>query len=137
MSEAPGECDPSLEGVVLARVHDLADRGTLSIQTDGGLLVLLIRSKGMIRAFVNACPHHDLPLDYRGPNVLSADGMTIRCTNHDAAFSIEDGAGTSGLGSGCRLDVLPIAIGADGVIRLRSDGTNGSEGRWATAARAG
>ena len=50
MSEAPGECDPSLEGVVLARVHDLADRGTLSIQTDGGLPVLLIRGKGMIRA---------------------------------------------------------------------------------------
>lgn len=83
MTETPGECDPPLEGVVLARVHELADGGTLSLEMDGGLPVLLVRSKGMIRAFVNACPHQDLPLDYRGPDVLSADGMTIRCTNHE------------------------------------------------------
>jgi nitrite reductase/ring-hydroxylating ferredoxin subunit len=127
MSETPGEGDPPLEGVVLARVHELSDGCALSLVVDGGLPVLLVRSKGMIRAFVNACPHQDLPLDYRGPNVLSADGMTIRCTNHQAVFSIDDGAGMSGPGSGCRLDVLPIAVGADGVIRLRRGGMNGSE----------
>jgi nitrite reductase/ring-hydroxylating ferredoxin subunit len=80
---------------------------------------LVVASRGTVRAFVNICPHQDLPLDYRAANVISADGAMLRCTNHDAAFSIEDGSGVQGLGVGRKLDVIPIETGDDGLIRVQ------------------
>jgi nitrite reductase/ring-hydroxylating ferredoxin subunit len=106
----------------LAHRDQLREHATLSIQVDseaGALPVLLVVSGGTVRAFINICPHQDLPLDYRGANVISADGTMLRCSNHDAAFSIEDGSGVQGLGVGRKLGVIPIEIGADGFIRVQ------------------
>ena len=44
-----------------------------------------------MRAYRNLCPHHWLPLTYRSPKILSADGTRLRCSNHGAQFSVEDG----------------------------------------------
>jgi len=107
---------------VLARRDQLGEHATLSIQVGceaGELPILLVASRGTVRAFVNICPHQDLPLDYRAANVISADGTMLRCTNHEAAFSIEDGSGVQGLGVGRKLDVIPIETSADGFIRVQ------------------
>jgi len=53
--------------------------------------------------------------------VLSADGTILRCTNHDAAFRAEDGAGVEGHGLNCGLDTIPIAVDGDGWIRVHVD----------------
>ena len=44
------------------------------------------------RAYVNACPHQYLPLDFHGPEVLSGDGMRLICSAHQACFGAADGS---------------------------------------------
>lgn len=108
-------------GTALGHRDDLVDRSARSVLIDsgkGGFPVLLVASKGMIRAFVNSCPHQDLPLDYRSSDIISADGAIVLCSNHQAGFRIDDGIGVLDLGHDCDLDVIPITIDADGTIRI-------------------
>ena len=51
----------------------------------------VVRRGDDVRAWRNLCPHQWLPLTYRSPNILSADGLRLRCSNHGAEFSSEDG----------------------------------------------
>lgn len=97
---APGAClAPS----------DRVGEGEAATLTLGAFPVLLVRSGAGLRGFVNACPHQYLPLDHRGGRVLSADGTTLRCTNHGAGFDAATGAGVEGLGLGCALAEIPLA----------------------------
>jgi nitrite reductase/ring-hydroxylating ferredoxin subunit len=100
-------------GTRLCAVTDLPGRGTLGVQV-GGFPVLLVQAGGL-RAFVNACPHRFLPLDYRG-RVLSADGEVLRCSNHAAGFDAETGMGIDGYGQGCWLDPVPVEVRDDGQV---------------------
>lgn len=103
-------------GTPLASAADVPEGGTLCV-TLGPFPVVLARGAAGLRAFVNACPHQYLPLDHKGDRLLSADGATLRCTNHSAGFDAESGEGTEGLGQGCALDAIPV-VEADGVIRV-------------------
>lgn len=94
-------------GTTLAKHADIPDPGTLSVEV-AGFPVLLARVNGHIHAYVNACPHQFLPLDYRSAQVLSADATILRCTNHAAGFCVETGQGVDGLGQGYALDPIPV-----------------------------
>ncbi len=73
-----------------------------------GFPLLLVRSADGLRAYVNACPHRFLPLDWRSGNILSGDGRVLRCSNHDAGFDAGTGQGIDGFGAGCALDPVPV-----------------------------
>ena len=103
------------EGTTLCAAADIPDPGTLGLDV-AGFPVLLVRTDGVVRAFVNACPHQYLPLDHKGDRLISADATIIRCTNHSAGYRIEDGVGVEGLGLGCALDVIPVRVNAEGVV---------------------
>lgn len=94
-------------GTEISYLSELDDPSTLSIDLNGFPL-LLVQKNGLLHAFVNACPHQYLPLDYKGDKLLSSDGSKLRCTNHNASFDIETGKGVEGLGIGCNLDIVPI-----------------------------
>ncbi|TCV73705.1 nitrite reductase/ring-hydroxylating ferredoxin subunit [Neorhizobium sp. R1-B] len=90
----------------------------LSVQTERGIFpLLLVRKSGRVRAFVNACPHQYLPLDYRSDSVLSADGARFLCSAHGAAFDVTTGACLSG-DAAEGLDPVPIAEDANGNLRI-------------------
>lgn len=58
----------------------------LTVTTDrGSFPMIVLRDGDVLRAYVNACPHQYLPLDYRGEMLLSADGLRLLCTAHGAA----------------------------------------------------
>jgi len=101
---------------VLAQSSDVPMGGTKTMMV-GAFPIVFVRGAGGLRAFVNACPHQYLPLDYKGDKLLSTDGKTLRCTNHSAGFSAETGDGTEGLGLGCALDPVPVSESA-GEIRV-------------------
>lgn len=94
-------------GARICAAGDVPASGTLCLDL-AGYPLLLLRVGGRVRAYVNACPHQYLPLDHRGPKLLSADGRVLRCTNHGAGFSAETGEGVEGLGLGCALDPVPV-----------------------------
>ena len=104
-------------GTAVCKLDDVPEPGTLAVDL-AGFPVLLVRANCRLRAFVNACPHQYLPLDHRGDRLLSADSTTVRCTNHQAGFRVEDGSGVEGQRIGCALDRIPIAVGEDGLIRV-------------------
>lgn len=104
-------------GQVICKASDLPSDGVHPIDVDG-FPVFIIKLDANFTAFVNACPHQYLPLDYKGDNLLSADGKIIRCTNHSAGFDIKTGKGVEGLGLGCSLDVMPITQNVNGEILI-------------------
>lgn len=104
-STVPGAPAP---GTRICALADLTD-GIKSLDLDGFPLILVQSHQGL-RAYVNACPHQFLPLDWRSGRVLSPDGAVLRCSNHDAGFDASTGRGFDGLGAGCRLDPVPLHI---------------------------
>jgi len=104
-------------GTLICKISDILDPGTLCLEI-AGYPVLLARRCGTVTAFVNACPHQYLPLNHRGERVLSADGQTLRCTNHGAGFDATTGKGRDGLAVGCALDAIPVRLDRDGSVRV-------------------
>lgn len=96
-------------GQVLCSLSDVPENGNLSVDLDG-FPIIVVRLENGVRGFVNACPHQFLPLDFRSPNILSADRTKLICTNHDATFDIDTGQGLGGYGKGCELDPIPLAL---------------------------
>lgn len=89
-----------------ARVEDAL---CLTVTTDRGAFpMLLVRTGGELRAYVNACPHQFLPLDWRSARILSADGTMLMCSAHGARFAIATGACLGGADEG--LDPVPIRV---------------------------
>ena len=108
----PGAPD---RGTVLCAVNDIVDGQTWCVNV-GDFGIVLVRQGDQIRAFVNACPHQYLPLDYRSDQLVSADGTKLICSNHDATFDIETGQGVGGFGQGCELDAIPVTVSGDEVL---------------------
>lgn len=113
-------------GTRLVRLEELPSGTTRSLTLrgeQGSFPLLLVRlGNGTPLGYVNACPHQYLPLDQRGPRVLSQDGEQLRCTNHDATFSARTGEGTGGLGVGCALDPVPLGVDAEGWLVVGQPG---------------
>ena len=102
-ASAPDEGNP-----VCAR-DDVQGAVALTIETAKGRFpVILVEMAAGVRAYVNACPHQYLPLDYRGGQILSADGTRLMCTSHGAQFDVATGMGVAGEGLGCALDAVPL-----------------------------
>ena len=115
MSTAPGA------GAVLGRLPDFPDGAATPVSYHSGgreVAVLMIRRGTELRAYLDLCPHHYLPLTWRGPRVLSGNGKRLRCTNHGAEFAVADGRGLSGPGSACGLTAVPVRVDEDGTVRV-------------------
>jgi nitrite reductase/ring-hydroxylating ferredoxin subunit len=81
--------------------------------------IVVVRRGAEVRAFRDLCPHQWLPLTYRSPKILSADGTRLRCSNHGAEFSIEDGHPFDAT-LPCGLEPVPVHVDGDGRIVLRA-----------------
>ncbi len=98
-------------GTAICAETDLGAVASVSVAgPHGAFPVLLVRSPSGLRAYVNACPHQYLPLDYRSGAILSGDGSRLLCTNHGAQFDVTTGAGVAGEGLGCALDAVPVRV---------------------------
>jgi nitrite reductase/ring-hydroxylating ferredoxin subunit len=80
--------------------------------------IVVVHSGVQVRAFRNLCPHQWLPLTYRSPNILSADGRRLRCSNHGAEFRVEDGRPLDAV-LPCGLEPVPVQVDAEGRVVLR------------------
>lgn len=100
----PVDIAPDFQGAVAIMLH--SEKGEFPL--------LLVRAGDRLRAYVNACPHQYLPLDYRGPRILSADGARLMCTGHGAQFDAATGAPVSG--ADCALDPVPLVVEGDRVM---------------------
>lgn len=84
-----------------------ADFTGARIVAAGGFGAIVIRDAGGLRGFVNLCPHQFLPLDYHGGQVLTADGLRLICSAHQAQFDATSGELCAGPAD-CGLTPLPL-----------------------------
>jgi len=104
-----------LERTRICALSGVPDGNTLCLDLDG-FPVLLVRFGDVVRAYVNACPHQYLPLDYKGDKLISADKTMLRCSNHAAGFCVDTGKGVEGLGIGDGLAPVPVHVVGDDVL---------------------
>lgn len=109
--EFPGAPDP---GTRICALGDIAGNSQ-GFDLDGFPLII-VRSADGLRAYVNACPHQFLPLDWRSDKIVSGDGKLLRCSNHDAGFDACTGQGVDGFGAGCALDPIPLHVTDDNIF---------------------
>jgi nitrite reductase/ring-hydroxylating ferredoxin subunit len=105
-------------GTVLGPLAAIADGEVTEHSVNPIGSVLLVRRGANVRAWRNLCPHHWLPLTYRSPNVLSADATRLRCSNHGAEFSVDDGRPFDAT-LPCGLEPVPVHIDDEGQVVLR------------------
>jgi nitrite reductase/ring-hydroxylating ferredoxin subunit len=78
---------------------------------------VLVRRGGVLRAYVNSCPHQSTPLETFADKFLNEDGSLLVCSTHGARFRVEDGYCVSGPCQGKRLQPVAITID-DGSIAV-------------------
>ncbi|MEZ5564322.1 MAG: Rieske 2Fe-2S domain-containing protein [Gammaproteobacteria bacterium] len=93
-----GDLDPSLPGAL-----DAQFRGFI-VQVDG-----------LIRAYVNICPHKRHALNAVDDEFLVPGQRLLRCASHGALFEPESGLCVYGPCAGRSLRALPCRVESDGV----------------------
>lgn len=82
--------------------------------------VILVRRDGVLRAYLDACPHHGgTPMAWRTNAYLSGDGQHLCCHSHNALFDIETGDCILGPCLGQSLTAVEIREGDDGTVWAR------------------
>ncbi len=103
----------------LCRVDEIPERGARGFPAPPGRLIGLfaIKGGGMVRVFVNSCPHLGLPLEPVPDRFLDRKGEMIVCSAHGARFRVEDGLCVSGPCLGEALEVVAAEV-VDGVVTV-------------------
>jgi nitrite reductase/ring-hydroxylating ferredoxin subunit len=81
-------------GTALCRLDDIADPGAKGFAFGEGkerFEMFVVRARGGVFGYVNACPHLGATLDTFPDQFLTQDRAYIICSFHGAQFQIEDG----------------------------------------------
>jgi len=96
---------------VVCALHELADPGAKGFTIGRGdwpLRGFVVRHGGVVRAYVNHCPHAGFPLNWTPDAFLAPDAPMILCSMHGALFEVESGLCISGPCQG--LGLRPLAV---------------------------
>jgi nitrite reductase/ring-hydroxylating ferredoxin subunit len=106
---------------VIASGDALAERGRgvgFEVVRDGKTLpAFAIRVEGIVRAYVNACAHQGLQLDWNPGEFFDDDRRFLECTAHGARYDPASGACEGGPCRGKGLVALEI-VERDGHVWL-------------------
>ncbi len=122
--DAGGKPGAGETGDVLCRLADIPDRDSraFTITSNGEEReIFAIRLGDEVFAYVNVCPHRQMPLNWKPDVFLAYDKSRIVCTMHAATFDIRQGHCLTGPCPGQSLESVAIVI-EDGVVRLGTSG---------------
>ena len=68
----------------------------------------VVRIGGVVRAYLNCCPHQHLSLDYGDGEFFTPEGDLLLCRNHGALFEPDTGLCVAGPCYGASLRALPV-----------------------------
>ena len=107
-------------GTVLCALDDIPNPGGrgFDFRADEAIFAgFVIRKGGLLRGYVDSCPHAGWPLAPLPNRYLTRDAEHIFCGGHGALFRPEDGYCTVGPCAGDSLAPWPVQVGPDGLIR--------------------
>lgn len=103
----------------LANMKQLSNAKTLIVNS-GSQSVLLIKHEESVKAYLNNCPHQNVPLNEAYKIDVNPFEKTMKCSVHDAFFNIEDGVCIEGPCWNEALATVDIRIDDKGDIFLGS-----------------
>lgn len=98
--------------IALCHANEIAEGQARGFLVGEGVMrrdVILVRRDGVLRAYVNACPHQGTPLETFPDRFLDQDGLLV-CSTHGARFRVEDGFCVSGPCAGKSLQRLAWTV---------------------------
>ena len=107
---------------VLCRSDDIAEGVARGFVVGAGvsrLDVVLIRTRGVLLAYLNSCPHQLTPLETFPDKFLNEDGTLFVCSTHGARFRIADGYCVSGPCEGKSLSSIAYEV-RDGAVTIEA-----------------
>ena len=114
------DVDPSnFAGQILCHTDDLAETRARDITVVNGEerhAIMVVDWEGVVRAFVNSCPHTRVPLNLIGDRFFDRTGNFLLCATHGAHFRPNDGFCTRGPCRGKRLTPFPVKVKDGNVI---------------------
>lgn len=93
---------------------DIPDGAVVGREISDGtrtLPVILLRTQGQVRAYLNSCPHAGVRLDWRPDDFRDYTGEYLLCSLHGALFEPTTGHCIAGPCRGSRL--VPLGVVAD------------------------
>jgi nitrite reductase/ring-hydroxylating ferredoxin subunit len=110
---------------VIARSEELAERGAgvrFVVERDGRALpAFAVRYDGVVRAYVNACAHRGVELDWEEGSFFDAWRAFLVCTSHGALYDPRDGRCVDGPCKGKALARVAV-VERDGCVFVAPDG---------------
>ena len=81
----------------------------------GGIKLFAVRKDGQVHAYLNNCPHRNVPLEWQADQFLDSSRSLIQCATHGALFLIDSGECVTGPCEGQSLTTLPCREDAQGL----------------------
>lgn len=79
------------------------------------LALIVLRDHGVVRAYLNSCPHTGVRLEMRSDDFFDLEGQSLQCTTHGARFAPGDGRCLAGPCRGQALIRAPVEERTDGL----------------------
>ena len=109
-ADNPARPPPGQRLCALADIPDPGAKG-FRFRVEAKLFAGFVVCKaGVIRGFVDSCPHAGWPLSSLDDRYLTRGGDRILCAGHGAVFRIEDGVCLAGPCSGEMLEPWPVTV---------------------------
>jgi ketohexokinase len=90
----------------------------VSVIEHQGQSIVLARVGDSLKAYVNNCPHANVPLNSMYKVEIDPRELTLKCSVHDAFFRVEDGMCVRGPCHNQALKAVPIIVDAQGRVFL-------------------
>ncbi len=106
----------------LCRLSDLPDGDSQRVDfadDDHASGLCVVRRGRQVFAYLNRCPHQELPMDWQPGRFLDMEREHIVCAMHGARFRIEDGFCVDGPCRGQHLQAAAVCIEGDQVFLQR------------------
>ncbi|MDG6777579.1 PfkB family carbohydrate kinase [Thiomicrorhabdus sp. zzn3] len=101
----------------IANIKQLSNAKTLVVEAENlGKSVVLIKYEDGVKAYINNCPHQDVPLNEAYKIDVNPFEKTMKCSVHDAFFRIEDGVCIEGPCWDEALEAVEIRVEDNGDI---------------------
>jgi len=101
-------------------ITNYSARGFEVETSTGKIDLFVLRQDNDISAYLNNCPHVNVPLNWQPDDFMSLEGTHIQCATHGALFSLENGLCVSGPCRGQSLTPISIELDSQGDIYFSS-----------------
>ena len=107
---------PVAPGTALCRIGQMDVPGAQEYHAGASASVLVLREGERVTAYLNRCPHFQIPLNSRPAHFIMAGKGLLMCAYHSAVFRFSDGACVEGPCAGSQLTQVAIRLEGDLVV---------------------